>query len=109
MGTDQRMQKERDFPCCPVARNPPCKAGDESLIPGWGTKIPQAMELEPSAATTEPVRRYQGVCAPHREIPRATAKIRRSQRKKERGEGEKGKYLRGTVLGPGRGKVSHCY
>ena len=106
----KEWQKERAFPGSPVVRNPPCNAGDESLIPGWGTKIPQATELEsPHATTTEPVRHKWAVCAPHRRIPRAATKIWRSQRRKERREGEKGKYLRGSVLGPGRGKVSHCY
>ena len=25
-----------------AVKNPPCSAGDADLIPGWGTKIPQA-------------------------------------------------------------------
>ena len=33
-----------------VVKNPPSNAGDESWIPGWGTKIPHAMQkLSPSA------------------------------------------------------------
>ena len=35
---------ERDFPSGPVVENPPCNAGDSGSIPGWGTKIPQALE-----------------------------------------------------------------
>ena len=33
-----------DFPGGPVVKNPPCNAGDMSLIPGWGDKITRAME-----------------------------------------------------------------
>ena len=52
-----QKEKDRDFPGSPVVRNLPCNAGDESLIPGWGTKIPQAMELQsPHVTTIEPVR-----------------------------------------------------
>ena len=32
----------RDFPGGPVAKNPPCNAADESLIPDRGTNIPYA-------------------------------------------------------------------
>ena len=47
------------FPGDPVVKNSSCNAGDMSLIPGWGTKIPYAMEhLSPHAVTTEPV--YSG-------------------------------------------------
>ena len=35
---------EKDFPDGPVVKNPSCNAGDVSLIPGQGTKIPHAME-----------------------------------------------------------------
>ena len=31
-----------DFPGGPVDGNPPHNAGDAVLIPGWGTKIPNA-------------------------------------------------------------------
>ena len=44
-----------DFPDGPVVKNLPSNPGDEGLIPGWGTKIPQASEqLSPQATTTEP-------------------------------------------------------
>ena len=33
-----------EFPNGPVVENLPCSAGDTGLIPGQGTKIPQAME-----------------------------------------------------------------
>ena len=43
-----------DFPGDPVVKNLPSNARD-SLIPGWGTKIPHATgQLSPRAATTEP-------------------------------------------------------
>ena len=43
-----------DSPGGPEVKNPPCNAGDASLIPGQGTKIPRAMkQLSPHAATTE--------------------------------------------------------
>ena len=32
----------RDFPGGPVVKTSPSSAGDEGLIPGWGTKIPHA-------------------------------------------------------------------
>ena len=34
----------RDFPGGPVVKNLPSNAGDAGLIPGQGTKIPQAVE-----------------------------------------------------------------
>ena len=44
-----------DFPDGPVVKNLPCKAGDVGSIPGWGTKIPHALEqLSLCAATPEP-------------------------------------------------------
>ena len=44
--------KWRDFPGGPVAKNPPCNAGDLGLIPDWITKIPQATgQLSPSTTT----------------------------------------------------------
>ena len=53
----------RDFPGGPVVKNSPSNAGDVGLIPGRGTKIPQAAEqLSLFAATTEPVR--SRACAP---------------------------------------------
>ena len=36
-----------DFLGSPVAKNPPCNAGDEGSIPGWGTKIPHAGTTKP--------------------------------------------------------------
>ena len=32
------------LPGGPVVKNPPCNAGDAGSTPGWGTKIPHAME-----------------------------------------------------------------
>ena len=40
---DQKSKKLKDFPSGPVVKNLPSKAGDVGLIPGWGTKIPQAI------------------------------------------------------------------
>ena len=43
-----------DFPDGPVVKNLPSNAGDAGLIPGWGTKIPHAVEqLSLCAATGE--------------------------------------------------------
>ena len=37
-----------------MVKNPPCNAGNLGLIPGWGTKIPHAVDqLSPSATTRE--------------------------------------------------------
>lgn len=44
----------KDFPSGPVVMNMPYNAGDTSLIPGKGTKIPHAAgQLSPSSATRE--------------------------------------------------------
>ena len=32
-----------DLPGSPVVNNPPCSAGDTGSIPGWETKISQAL------------------------------------------------------------------
>ena len=43
-----------DFPGSPVVKNPPYNAGDASLIPGQGTKIPHAAgQLSPHATANE--------------------------------------------------------
>ena len=38
----------RDFPGGPVDGNLPHNTGDAVLIPGWGTKVPNATEHSPS-------------------------------------------------------------
>ena len=49
-----------DLPGGPVAKNPPCYAGDKSSIPGPGTKTPHALKQLPSCyphiTTTESTR-----------------------------------------------------
>ena len=67
-----------------MVKNLPCNEGDMGSIPGQGTKIPPA-------ATTEPVGHNEKVLAPQEknphdtmQIPHASTKIQRSQRKKER-------------------------
>ena len=47
-----------DFPGSPVAENLPCYVGDVSSVPGWGTKMPDALEqLErPYTALKDPAR-----------------------------------------------------
>ena len=42
----------RDFAGGPVDKNPPCSAGNEGLIPGWGTEIAHAAEQLRLHATT---------------------------------------------------------
>ena len=43
-----------DFPGVPVVKNLPCNAGYVGSIPGWGTKIPHAVEqLSLRATATE--------------------------------------------------------
>ena len=45
----------QDFPGGAVVKDSPCNAGDMGSIPGWGTKIPQALgQLNPCGVTTEP-------------------------------------------------------
>ena len=47
-----KLPSKGDFPGGPVVKNLPCNAGNTGLIPGWGTKIPHAMEqLNPRATT----------------------------------------------------------
>ena len=47
--------KFRDVPGGPVDKNPPANAGDPSLFPGPGTRIPHATEqLSPWTTTAEP-------------------------------------------------------
>ena len=66
-----------DFLHSPVVKNLPCRAGDAVSVPGWGTKIPHAMEeLSPWAKTRESVahsERSTWCCVPQ---------LRRSQRNK---------------------------
>ena len=53
----------------PLVKTMPSNAGDESLIPGWGTKILHALEqLSPCAATTKSERHNWGVCEPQGKI-----------------------------------------
>ena len=42
----------RNFPGGPVVKNPPSNAGDETSIPGSGTKIPHATRKESPCTTT---------------------------------------------------------
>ena len=45
----------QDFPGGPVVKNPPSNVRDVVLIPGQGTKNPNAMgQLSPCTETTEP-------------------------------------------------------
>ena len=54
LGTEKMTA--RDFPAGPVVENPISNAGDAGSIPGWGTKIPHAVEqLSPRAPTRESV------------------------------------------------------
>ena len=54
---EKKLKKKKvkeDFPGGPVIKHLPCNAGDVGLIPGWGTRIPHAVEqLSPCAPTTE--------------------------------------------------------
>ena len=47
----RRKEASKDFPGSVVVKNLPSRAGDASLIPGWGTKVPCASgpEKESSA------------------------------------------------------------
>ena len=50
------FKEDKTFPGGPVTKNLPSNAGDNGLIPGRGTKIPQAAgQLSPNVAITEPV------------------------------------------------------
>ena len=46
-----------------MVKHLPCNAGNTGLIPGWGTKIPQASEqLNPHAIATEPMPQLDNLC-----------------------------------------------
>ena len=48
--------KYKDFLGAKLLKNLPCNAGDMGLIPGWGAKIPHAMEqISLRVTTTEHV------------------------------------------------------
>ena len=52
---ERQRKVGRGFPCGPVVKNLPSNAGDEGLIPGGGTKMPQATgQLSLQVTTTEP-------------------------------------------------------
>ena len=52
-----------DFPGGSVVENPPSNAGDKGSVPGWGTKISQAMEqLSLSTTTTNPMHLSERPC-----------------------------------------------
>ena len=64
-GLEQQANKisMRDFPGGPAVKNPPYNARDTGLIPGQGTKIPQAARrLSPHATTTELTRLNEKAC-----------------------------------------------
>ena len=53
---DQKSKKLKDFPSGPVVKNLPSKARDVGLIPGWGTKVLQAIgKLSLRTATANPI------------------------------------------------------
>ena len=53
----------KDFPGGPVAKRPPCNAGDVSSVPGWGSKIPHITEqLSGRTATIESEHRKARSC-----------------------------------------------
>ena len=57
--------QQRDFPGSSMVKNPPGNAGDTGSIPGWGTKIPRALEqLSPCATTRESVRHEERAWVP---------------------------------------------
>jgi len=60
-----------DFPGGPGVQGQLCNAGDTSLIPGQGTKIPYAVEQlrELCAAITEPRTQLESPCAATKDPP----------------------------------------
>ena len=48
------LKTKGDFLGGPVVKNPPCNAGDMGSIPGYGTKIPYAMEQLSFCTKTNP-------------------------------------------------------
>ena len=51
----KQYSKRKDFPIIPVVETLPSNAGDASLIPGWGTKIPHAMQPKKPKHKTEAI------------------------------------------------------
>ena len=76
----------------PVVKNLPCNAGDETSIPGLGTKVPPAEEqVSPRAITTdrralEPGCPHERVCALQRKISCDTGKISHATTETRRGQ-----------------------
>ena len=48
------LKTKGDFLGGPVVKNPPCNAGDMGSIPGYGTKIPYAMDQLSFCTKTNP-------------------------------------------------------
>ena len=67
----------RDFPGGPVVKNPPCKVGDASLVPGQETKKPQAFGPLSLHGNYEP--EHSGAQEPQLERLCAPTKTRCSQ------------------------------
>ena len=44
---DRKRTLGRGLPCGLVVENPPSNLGNVGLSPGWGTKIPNAVECDP--------------------------------------------------------------
>ena len=63
-----------------MVKNLSCSAGDTGLIPGWRTKIPQAVEqLSPRASTIEPAHHSYRVRAVQWKVSHDATKAQRSQ------------------------------
>ena len=63
-----------DFPDGPVVKNLPSNPGDEGLISGWGTKIPQAQEQLSPRNANRGAHMLQSSCAATREKPACSVK-----------------------------------
>ena len=60
-----------DSPGGPVVENPPSNARGAGLIPGWGTKIPDAVgQLSPCLATPAPECRSEDPTQPKKDFTR---------------------------------------
>ena len=70
-------RQKGDFPGGPVVKNLPRNAGDESLIPSWRTKIPQAGLCMAQLSLCTTIRD----CAPQQKILRVIRKIQHTTSK----------------------------
>ena len=65
--TRPKLPANQDFPSGPMVKNPPSKAGEAGLTPGWGSKVPHAAGQLSLHASTET--RHSSPIPPPKKLP----------------------------------------